>query len=308
MTTARAVLLSSFPVFRRTLLAAVAAATLAPAALARADEALDIAKLLPGELKAAVHGSVPSAIQSKDTLLVATDGTAGKPYAWVEGDSSIKGVAADMAQAIGYVLGAKVRMVNTPFDGMIPSLQAGRVDFLISDMLDTKKREAVVDFVDYLVDGSSILIGADSKLSDLTLDKMCGLTVGSIRGSVEQGYLEKQAAQCKADGKPALTTNIYQGNDQMMLALVSGRVDAMMGASAQLAYLAEVSHGKSKQGGPPVGVAVDGVGTLKGNGLAAPIQQALQKLMDSGVYGKILAFYGMQSNAVPQATLNDAKF
>ena len=79
-------------------------------------------------------------------------------------------------------------------------------------MLDTKKREKVVDFVDYLVDGSSILVAADSKLPDLTLDKMCGLTVASIRGSVEQGYLEKQGAQCKADGKPALTANVYQGN------------------------------------------------------------------------------------------------
>ena len=54
-----------------------------------------------------------------------------------------------MAEALGYVLGMKVQIVNTPFDSMIPSLQAGRADFLISDMLDTKKREQIVDFVDY---------------------------------------------------------------------------------------------------------------------------------------------------------------
>ncbi len=42
-------------------------------------------------------------------------------------------------------------------------------------MLDTKKRDKqIVDFVDYLVDGSSILVAADSKVQDLTLDKMCG--------------------------------------------------------------------------------------------------------------------------------------
>ncbi len=42
----------------------------------------------------------------------------------------------------------------------------------------------------------------------------------------------------------------------------------MGGASAQLAYMAEVSHGKAKQGGAPIGVAVDGIGVLKGNGLS----------------------------------------
>ena len=218
--------------FRRTLLAAVAAALLVPVGLAHAagsgDAGPDVAKLLPADLHGALHDVLPPAAQSKATLVVATDATAGKPYAWVDPDASIKGVAVDMAEALGYVLGVKVQVVNTPFEDMIPSLQSGRADFLISDMLDTKKREKVVDFVDYLVDGSSILVAADSKLPDLTLDKMCGLTVASIRGSVEQGYLEKQGAQCKADGKPALTANVYQGNDQMLLALISGRVDALM--------------------------------------------------------------------------------
>lgn len=297
---------------RRILLAVMMAALLAPAGFAHAADSdetgLEVAKLLPTDLNGVLHGALPAALQSKPTLVVATDATLGKPYAWVEADSSIKGVVADMAEALGYVLGMKVQIVNTPFDSMIPSLQAGRADFLISDMLDTKKREQIVDFVDYLVDGSSILVAADSKVQDLTLDKMCGLTVAAIRGGVEQGYLEKQGAQCKTEGKPALTANVYQGNDQMLLALISGRVDAVMGASAQLAYMAEVSHGKAKQGGAPIGVAVDGIGVLKGNGLAAAMQQALQKLMDSGVYGKILASYGMQSNSVPSATLNHAGF
>jgi polar amino acid transport system substrate-binding protein len=175
-------------------------------------------------------------------------------------------------------------------------------------MLDAKKREQVVDFVDYLIDGSSILVAAGSSLHDLTLAKMCGLTAGSIRGSVEEGYLEKQAATCKSEGKPALTVNVYQGNDTMLLALVSGRVDVMMGASAQLAYVQEISHGKAKQGGAPVGVAVDGIAVLKSSGLAAPMQQALQKLMDSGVYMKILALYGMQENGLPAAKIDQASY
>ena len=296
--------------FRRTLLAAAIGCLLAPFGVAHAaNTAVDpqLAALLPANLKGVLHDALPKDLQSKGTFGMATDGTSGKPIAWVNG-STIKGVTVDMAQALGYVLGVKVTVTNTPFDDMIPSLQSGRAQFSISDMLDTKKRETVVDFVDYLVDGSSILVAADSKLHDLTLATMCGLTVGSIRGSVEEGYLEKQAAQCKAEGKPALTVNVYQGNDQMLLALVSGRTEAMMGASSQLAYIAQISHGKAKQGGAPVGVAVDGIAVPKNSGLTKPMQLALQKLMDSGVYEKIFALYGLQANMVPKATVNQARY
>lgn len=300
------------PSLRRMILAAACAVLLAPAGLAHAADTSgispEVAKLLPSDLAGVLHGALPPALQTKGTLTMATDATAGKPIAWVDSDSTIKGVAVDVAQAVGYVLGEKVKVINTPFEDMIPSLQSARADFSVSDMLDTKKREVVVDFVDYLIDGSSILVAANSSLHDLTLDKMCGLKGATVRGSVEEGYLEKQAADCKAAGKPALTVNSYQGNDAMLLALISGRADVMMGASAQLAYVQEISHGKAKQGGAPIGLAVDGIAVLKGNGLAGPVQQALQKLMDSGVYAKILALYGMQANGLQSAQTDQARY
>ena len=71
--------------FRRTLLAAVAAALLVPAGLAHAagsgDAGPDVAKLLPADLHGALRDALPPAAQSKATLVVATDATAGKPYA-----------------------------------------------------------------------------------------------------------------------------------------------------------------------------------------------------------------------------------
>lgn len=295
---------------RRSLLAAALCCLITPFGVAHAAGTAmspEVASILPANLKGVLHDALPKDLQSKETFVMATDGTLGKPIAWVE-NSTIKGVSIDIAQALGYVLGVKVEVTNTPFDGLIPSLQAGRAQFSVADMLDTKKREAVVDFVDYLVDGSSILVAADSKLHDLTLEKMCGLTVGSIRGSVEEGYLEKQAAKCKSEGKPALTVNVYQGNDQMLLAVVSGRTQAMMGASAQLAYIAQVSHGKAKQGGEPVGLAVDGIVVSKDSSLTKPMQLALQKLMDSGVYAKIFALYGLEGSMLPKATVNQARY
>ena len=45
-----------------------------------------------------------------------------------------------MAEALGYVLGVKVQVVNTPFEDMIPSLQSGRADF--PDLRHARHQEA----------------------------------------------------------------------------------------------------------------------------------------------------------------------
>lgn len=267
-----------------------------------------VAKLLPANLKGVLHDKLPAAIRSKPDIVMATDVTIGKPFAWIGADSKVKGLAVDMADALGYVLGMKVKVVNTPFDDFIPSLQSGRADYSVSVMLDTKKRERVVNFVDYIVDGSSFLVATDSKLSDLTLAKLCGMTAGAIRGSVELDDLEKQTKACTSAGGKPITIDVYQGNSEMLLALVSGRIDVMMGASSELSYVKKSSHGKARSGGTPINRAVDGIVVSKTSGITTTMQTALQKLMDAGVYTKILALYGMQSNAVPKATVNKAKY
>lgn len=258
---------------------------------------------------AELHRLLPSAVRKSGKLTMATDATIGAPFASFGPDNkTVVGLNVDMAKAIGQLLGVDVRIVNTPFGTFIPGLQAKRYDFSVSVMLDTKEREKVVDFVDYIKDGSGFLVRASDPHENLTLADLCGMKAAAISGSVEQGDLETQTKKCTAAGKKPISISIFAENAQGILALTSRRVDVWVGDSDQNAWFKQQNNGALKQSGVPFNAAIDGIAILKGSPLVTPIQKAVQQLMDNGAYGKILAHYGVQHAAISKATLNDAQY
>jgi polar amino acid transport system substrate-binding protein len=239
-------------------------------------------------------------------LTVATDLTIGLPWAVEEGGKQT-GLDIDLAAALGEVLGAEIDMKNTSFDSLIPGLAAGRYDLTASAMLDNKKRQEQVDFVDFIIDASGFAIPADSNLDDLTLETSCGRKIGVVRGSAEEMYLTEQSAKCKQAGKPAVDLQVFQQLQQGMLAVSSGRIEALCGDKLQNAYLESQPGAKIKQAGGAINEAPVGMALPKNSKLVPVIQKALQKLIDDGVYVKILEKYGVEGGALTKATVNDAR-
>jgi polar amino acid transport system substrate-binding protein len=261
-----------------------------------------------GGASSRLHSLLPARIQKSGTLTMATDATIGAPFASFGSDNkTIVGVNVDIANALGKVLGVKIEVKNTPFGTFIPGLQAKRYDFSVSVMLDTKEREQVVDFIDYIKDGSGFLVRSGDSHDNLQLGDMCGMKAAAISGSVEQEDLQAQSKKCTAAGKKAVSLSVFAENAQGILALTSGRVDAWTGDSDQNAWFKQQNNGAVKQSGVPFGAGIDGIAVLKGSPLLTPIQKALQMLMDDGTYKQILARYGIQDSALGKATLNNAQ-
>lgn len=257
---------------------------------------------------AELHSMLPAAIQKSGSLTMATDATIGAPFASFGSDNkTIEGVNVDIANALGKVLGVKIEIKNTPFGTFIPGLQAKRYDFSVSVMLDTKEREQVVDFIDYIKDGSGFLVRSSDSHDNLQLGDMCGMKAAAISGSVEQEDLQAQSKKCTAAGKKAVNLSVFAENAQGILALTSGRVDVWTGDSDQNAWFKQQNNGAVKQSGVPFGAGIDGIAVLKGSPLVTPIQKALQMLMDNGTYKQILTHYGIQDSALGKATLNNAQ-
>ena len=109
---------------------------------------------------AEVAAKVPAPIASKGTLTVATDATYA-PMEFIAPDGkTIQGMDADLAKALGTVMGLRTRMVNSTFDAIIPGLQGGKFTAAMSAMTDDKEREKVVDFVTYFSAGTSFFTKA----------------------------------------------------------------------------------------------------------------------------------------------------
>jgi polar amino acid transport system substrate-binding protein len=234
------------------------------------------------------------------TLVTATDLTVGQPWATQDGTTPV-GMDIDLANAIGAVLGAKIDLQNTSFDSLIPGLVAGRYDLTVSAMIDNSKRQAQVDFVDFITDASGFAVQKGSDLTDLSLDTACGHTIGVIRGGVEEGYLTEQQAKC---GDNKIDIQVFQQLQQAVLAVASGRIEALLGDKLQNGYLAAQPDAKVVESGGPVGEAPVGMALPKDSKLVPVVQQALQKLIDDGTYGKILDKYGASGGALTTATVN----
>ena len=245
---------------------------------------------------------LPASIAGSGKLRVGLDATAGEPFAVLGADgSTIEGLDADLSVALAKALGVEVQFVNTAFDGLIPGLQAGHYDVSVSNMLDTKKREATVDFVDFMKDGSAFLVANAYSGAPFTLQGLCGHKVGVIRGTFEEIVVTDQNAKCAVP----IQISIFDGNSTGYLALSDGRVEVLTAPLATSNYYSANSGGQFKPGGTPFGIGMIGMAVAKDSELTPSLQAAMRQLMSDGTYAGILAKHGVTDSAIPDATINN---
>ncbi len=68
------------------------------------------------------------------------------PFETKDADGNPAGVSVDFAKAFGESIGREVVIENTAWDGLIPSLQTGKADMIVSSMTITESRKETVDF------------------------------------------------------------------------------------------------------------------------------------------------------------------
>ena len=255
---------------------------------------------------AAIAATVPAATKSKSSLSVAMDATYA-PDEFIAGNgSTIVGMDADLANAIAQVLGLKATLVNATFSTIIPGLSSGKYDMGASSFTDTLARQKVVDFVNYFTAGEGFYVKAGSGSSFNGLASLCGHTVSVESGTVEQTDAQTQAKACTKASKATVTILSYGNQSQANLAVSSGRAQVGFADSQVAAYIVSTSNGVFSNSGKAFEVAPYGLALPKGNGMAAPVEAAVNLLISNGIYQQILAKWGVQAGAVTSAGINGA--
>jgi len=244
---------------------------------------------------AAIAATVPAAVKSKGTLTVAMDATYAPDEFIAPDGSTIVGMDADLATAITQVLGLKVKLVNATFDTIIPGIQSGKYDLGASSFTDTIARQKVVDFVDYFTAGEGYYVKSGSSLAFNGLASLCGHSVAVESGTTEESDAKSQAGKCTGGNQ-----------SQANLAVSSGRADVGFADSQVAGYIVATSNGVFQNSGTAFEVAPYGLALPKGNGMATPVQAAVNHLIANGVYTQILTKWGVQSGAVTSSVINGA--
>lgn len=250
-----------------------------------------------------IAAQLPDKIRQSGKLVVGVN-IPYQPNEYKDAAGRIVGFDVDLMDAVASVLGVKAEYVESAFEKIIPSIQAGTYDVGMSSITDSKEREQQVDFTTYFNAG---IQWAQQKGKPVDPENACGKKVAVQATTVEHtDEVPAKSAKCVAAGKPAIDIKSFDEQSAATNALVLGQVDAMSADSPVTAYAIKQSDGKIENAGPVFDSAPYGWAVPKGAALAAVLQKAVQHLIDTGKYLEITKNWGVQEGAIAKSVVNGA--
>ena len=216
----------------------------------------------------------------------------------------IVGWEIDIMKAATQALGLQLDIRPTTFDTLIPSLQAKRFDGATGQIGISEVREKIVDMVGTLIANELFAGLSDTTIKVNGLEDLCGLTVGTTRGSREMVFAADENPKCEAAGKKPINALAFTDGNGAAEAVMSRRADLFWLGSTAISYFVAQSKGRAKVVGAYTDPSYLGVALPKGSNLAAPLQAAIQHIVDDGTYTKIVTKWGLEGNGIKQVPLN----
>jgi len=144
------------------------------------------------------------------------------PIIFKEG-GQIAGVEAEFARKLAHRLGEQVKFVEMPFDQLLPALDAGRIDIIMSGMTVTDVRTPLAQFCEpYATTGQALLVRAP----DLwTYSYPQVIFAIKTRIGVEKGTIADLLAKRRC---PKATIVTFPSPEAAVEALKAKRVDVVM--------------------------------------------------------------------------------
>jgi polar amino acid transport system substrate-binding protein len=188
-----------------------------------------IATLVAGAFHLAVAADTPRIAPVLDRILAKKElvvGTAADmpPLNMTLKDGKIVGMEMDLARIIAGTLEVKLTLKPIHFSDLIPALEAGEIDLVMSGMTITPARNLKVAFVGpYFASGKSILTTEANAPSLQTAEQMNkpDVVLAALKGSTSQLFVERLLPNAKlvlTDGYDQAVTMVLEGKAQAMVA------------------------------------------------------------------------------------------
>lgn len=270
---------------------------------------MNIAKFPAAKLLSAIGlaasllaGSAAAPAQAKEwkTGPIGMDATY-PPFESVDSKGDIVGWEVDYGKALCAKMKVTCTFQNQDWDGIIPSLLAGKFDVILSSMNETPARAEKVLFSDVYYATAPVFVGmADDKSNDVSPAALKGKTIGTQSSTVFSNYLNKYYKDS--------TIKVYPGGNDALLDLKNGRLDYAVDdvivsqqfldktAGGCCRIVADIDRKKDPEiFGPGVGAAFRKDDT----DLAAMFNKAIAELKADGTFEKLSAKYFGKINISP---------
>ncbi|GAA1742015.1 amino acid ABC transporter substrate-binding protein, PAAT family [Dietzia kunjamensis subsp. schimae] len=243
---------------------------------------------------------VPAEIRDKGVIVIGTN----PPYApneFKNESGEIVGFDIDVMTAAAQLMGLRAEFRESDFEKIIPAIEGGTMDMGASSFTVNDERLQTVDFVTYFEAGIQWAAAAGN---DIDPDDACGLNVAVQRTTVsDQEDVPARSEACVAAGKPAIEKVQFDSQDEASTAVALGKVDAMSADSPISAYAVKQSEGKMQLVGDVFDSAPYGWPVRKHSELAAALEAAADKLIETGDFETIAQNWGLEAGLIDDAEI-----
>lgn len=231
-------------------------------------------------------GFISMAQKEKDVYTVGVDANF-PPYTWVE-KGEYKGFDVEIIRAIAEVQDLEIKIVDMPWETIIPALGNGKIDMLVSGLTIKCDRDEIIDYTQpYWRVNQEILVRKDSDLNAITAMSE-GHTVGAQRGTT--GYMWIQDELVKKDVN--VEGKAYEDYTQAIKDLEIGRIDAVLvDTDTANAFLASGRDVKNIGTIPTREEYAYAVTEGDPYGLLPVLNEGMEKLFESGRWNEIFKKY-----------------
>ena len=167
-------------------------------------------------------GNVLNKILKNGELKVGITGTQ-PPLNMKDKNGELMGLEVDIAEMLAANMGVKPNFVTMPFDQLMPALESGKVDLVISSMAMTPARNLKAAFVGpYYISGKGILTKYEklAELKDPNGLNNPNFKVAVLKDSTSQMFVERAAPKAKMLA--------LKGYDEAVSLLIDGKIDAVV--------------------------------------------------------------------------------
>lgn len=155
-----------------------------------------------------------------------TVGTAGSmpPLNMTTADGEVIGMEIDLARYLADSMGVKLNLQLMPFKELLPALESGKIDMIVSGMTITVARNSKVAFVGpYMISGKGILTKRANlaNIEEPTEIDRPQLKITALEGSTSQKFVEAilpKAQFIPAEDYDAAVQMVRNGSADVMLA------------------------------------------------------------------------------------------
>jgi ABC-type amino acid transport substrate-binding protein len=156
------------------------------------------------------------------------------PFTFKSRSGRIEGFEVALAESMANAMGVKLKLVSKPFARLLPALERGEVDLVMSGVTMTAERSMKFAFVGpYYVSGKSVLTRSDDLASARSAGAFNrdGLTLVALEGSTSQAFVQgtlPKTTLLTAEDYDAAVKLVLEGKAQALVADLPACVVAML--------------------------------------------------------------------------------